>query len=186
MHPRPALLPTLILTYLSAISMLPATQAFQLTAPPPASKLHLTHPITISWDATEGTFSEPAARVLEIWFHVVFGGDGNNGDRAGWEIAANLSLVNRNSYEWDPSGIAELIEDNDYTLSPDAVHTFEARLLGQDGERLARVESDGYALEGFDFSGDSGSSGDGARAGVYGSTVAAVAFTAVAIVAVLF
>ena len=184
MHPSPALLPTLILTYLSAISMLPATQAFQLTAPPPASKLDLTNPITISWDATEGTFSEPAARVLDLWFHVVFGGDGNNGDRAGWEIAANLSLVNRNSYEWDPSGIAELIEDNDYTLSPDAVHTFEARLLDQDGERLARVESDGYALEGVDFVSDGGSSsGDGARAAVYGASVAAAAAR---IVAVLF
>jgi hypothetical protein len=92
--------------------------------------------------------------------------------------------VNRNSYEWDPSGIAELIEDDDYTLSPDAVHTFEARLLDQDGERLARVESDGYAPEGVDFVSDGGSSsGDGARAAVYGASVAAAAAR---ILAVLF
>ena len=179
MHPRPALL--LILAH--AI-LLPATQAFQLTGPPTTSKLDLTHPITISWDAntTEGTFSEPAARVLDLWFRVVFGGDGNNGDRAGWEIAANLSLASSNSYEWDPSGIAKLIEDNGYMLSPDAVHTFEARLLDQDGERLARVESGGYALEGLDFVSDGGSSsGDGARARVYGAIIAAAAVGMVAV-----
>jgi hypothetical protein len=181
MHPQ---LPTLILAH--AILLPAATQAFQLTNPTTASKLDLTNPITISWDATEGTFSEPAARALDLWFHVVFGGDGNNGDRAGWEIASNLSLAaSRDSYyEWDPSGIAKLIQDNSYTLLPDAVHTFEARLLDQDGEGLARVESDGYALEGVDFVSDGGgSSGDGARAAVYGASVAAAA---VGIVAVLF
>jgi hypothetical protein len=180
MHPQ---LPTLILAH--AILLPAATQAFQLTNPTTASKLDLTNPITISWDATEGTFSEPAARALDLWFHVVFGGDGNNGDRAGWEIASNLSLAaSRDSYyEWDPSGIAKLIQDNSYTLSPDAVHTFEARLLDQDGEGLARVESDGYALEGVDFVSDGGGSSDGARAAVYGATVAAAA---VGIMAVLF
>jgi hypothetical protein len=148
--------PQLILAH--AILLPAATQAFQLTNPTTASKLDLTNPITISWDATtEGSFS-----------------------------ASNLSLAaSRDSYyEWDPSGIAKLIQDNSYTLSPDAVHTFEARLLDQDGERLARVESDGYALEGVDFVSDGGgSSGDGARAAVYGASVAAAA---VGIVVVLF
>lgn len=55
--------------------------------------------------------SEPNARILELWFYAVFGGD--NHDRAGWSIATNLSLASRNSYDRDPSGIAELIEDND-------------------------------------------------------------------------
>ena len=169
MHPRPALLPTLILAY---AAIFPATQAFQLTGPTTEEKLDLTKPIKVSWDASEGSFSEPNARALDLWFRVVFGGD--NGDRGGWEIATNLSLASSNSYEWDPSDIAKSIEDNDQTLSPDAVHTFESRLLDQDGKRLAKVESDGYALEGFDFISDSGSStGDGARAGVHGATVAA-------------
>lgn len=171
MHPRPALLPTVIL----ACAIFPTTQAFQLTGPPTTEKLDLTKPITVSWDATEGALSEPNARILELWFHAVSGGE--NRDRAGWVIAANLSLASRNSYEWDPSGIAKLIEDNNQTLSPDAVHTFEARLLDQDGERLARVESDGYALDGFDFISESGSGG-GARAGVYGATVAAAGIVA--------
>lgn len=171
MYPRPTLLPTLVL----ACAIFPATQAFQLTGPPTAEKLDLTKPITISWDTTEGSLSEPNARILELWFHAVFGGD--NGDRAGWIIAANLSLASTKSYQWDPSGIAEIIEDNDQTLSPDAVHTFEARLLDQDGSRLARVESDGYALDGFDFISNSGGSG-GARAGVYGATVAAAGIVA--------
>jgi hypothetical protein len=170
MHPRPALLPTLILAY---AAIFPATQAFQLTGPTTEEKLDLTKPITVSWDATGGSFSEPNARSLELWFHAVFGGD--HGDRGGWEIAANLSLASRNSYEWDPSDIAKSIEDNDQTLSPDAVHTFEARLLDQDGKSLAKVESDGYALEGFDFV------SDGARAGVHRATVVA----AVGIVAAL-
>ncbi|KAM0723475.1 hypothetical protein Q7P37_000462 [Cladosporium fusiforme] len=178
MHTRPALLHTLIL----ACAIFPATQAFQLTGPDTAEKLDLTKPITVSWDATEGTLSEPNARILDLWFHAVFSGD--NRDRAGWMIATNLSLASTNSYEWDPSGIAKLIEDNDQTLSPEAVHTFEARLLDQDGERLARVESDGYALDGVDFISDSGS-GDGARAGVYGATVAAAAITAAELVAAL-
>lgn len=171
MHPRPALFPTLLLAY----AIFPATQAFQLTGPSTTEKLDLTKPITVSWDATEGSLSEPSARSLELWFHAVFGGDTR--DRVGWMVAANLSLASRNSYEWDPSGIARLIEDNDQTLSPDAVHTFEARLLDQDGERLARVESDGYALDGLDFISDSGSGG-GARAGVYGATVAAAGIVA--------
>jgi hypothetical protein len=131
--------------------------------------------MTVSWDVTEGALSEPNARILELWFHAVSGGE--NRDRAGWVIAANLSLASRNSYEWDPSGIAKLINDNDQKLSPDAVHTFEARLLDQDGERLARVESDGYALDGFDFVSDSGSGG-GVRAGVYWATVAAAGIVA--------
>lgn len=171
MRSRPTLLPTLML----ACAIFPATQAFQLTGPSTNEKLDLTKHITISWDNTEGSLSEPNARILELWFHAVFGSDSH--DRAGWIIAANLSLASRNSYEWDPSGIAELIEDNDQTLSPDAVHTFEARLLDQDGKKLARVESDGYALEGFDFISDSGSGG-GARAGVYGATVAAAGIVA--------
>lgn len=165
MHQRPALLATLILAY----AILPAAQAFELTGPPTTEELDLTKPITVSWDATDGSLSEPNARILELWFHAISGGE--NRDRAGWVIAANLSLADRNSYEWDPSGIAKLIEDNDQTLSPDAVHTFEARLLDQDGKSLARVESDGYALEGVDFISESGSDG-GARAGVYGATVA--------------
>jgi hypothetical protein len=176
MHPRPALLPTLILAY---AAIFPATQAFQLTGPTTEEKLDLTKPIKVSWDASEGSFSEPNARALDLWFHVVFGGD--NGDRGGWEIATNLSLASSNSYEWDPSDIAKSIEDNDQTLSPDAVHTFEARLLDQDGKSLAKVESDGYALEGFDFVSDGASSGDGARAGVHRATVVA----AVGIVAAL-
>lgn len=179
MHPRPALLPTLIL----ACAVFPATQAFQLTGPPAAGKLDLTKPIIVSWDATEGTLHEPNARMLDLWFYATFGGD--SGNRAGWAIATNLSLASENSYEWDPSGITKPIEDNDQTLSPDAVHTFEARLLGQDGERLARVESNEYAVEGFDFISDSGS-GDGARAGVYGATVAAAAVAAAVIAAALF
>ena len=171
MHRRPALFPALVLAY----AIFPTTQAFQLTGPPTTEKLDLTKPITVSWDATEGALSEPNARTLELWFHAVFGGDSR--DRAGWTIAANLSLATESSYEWDPSGIAKLIEDNDQTLSPDAVHTFEARLLDQDGESLARVESDGYALEGVDFISDSGSDG-GARAGVYGATVAVAGIVA--------
>jgi len=170
MHPRPALLPTLILAY----AIFPATQAFQLTGPTTAEKLDLTKPITVSWDATEGTLSEPNARALELWFYVIFG----SSNRGGWEIATNLSLANRNSYEWDPNRIARVIEDNDYALSSDAVHTFEARLLDQDGKLLSSVESDGYALDGVDFVSDSGSSGDGLRAGVYGATVAAVGMVA--------
>lgn len=156
-------------------AVLPATQAFQLTGPPTSEKLDLTKHVTVSWDATEGFVSEPNAHTLELWFHAIFSGDSH--DRAGWIIAANLSLASRNSYEWNPSDIAKLIEDNEQTLSPDAVHTFEARLLDQDGERLARVESDGYALDGFDFISESGSGG-GARAGVYGATVAAAGIVA--------
>lgn len=170
MHPRSALLPTLMLV----CAILPATQAFQLTGPPTTEKLDLTKHVTVSWDATAGSLSEPNARALELWFHAIFSGDSH--DRAGWIIAANLSLASRNSYEWDPSGITKIIEDNDQTLSSDAVHTFEARLLDQDGKRLARVESDGYALDGFDFISDSGSGG--VRAGVYGATVAAAGIVA--------
>lgn len=168
MHRSPALIPTHVLAY----AIFPTIQAFQFIGPPTTEKLDLTKPIAVLWDVKEGALSESDARTLEIWFHAVFGGDSR--DHAGWTIAANLSLASENSYEWDPSGIAKLIEDNDQELSPDAVHTFEARLLDQDGKRLARVESDGYALDGFDFINDSGSGG-GVRAGVYGATVAAAA-----------
>ena len=171
MHSRPALLPTLILAY----AILPTTQASQFTGPPTDERLDLTKPITISWDATKGSLPEPKARTLELWFHAILGSDSQ--DRAGWIIAANLSLASSNSYEWDPSGIAKLIEDNDQPLSPDALHTFEARLLDQDGERLARIWSDGYALDGFDFISDSGS-GDGAQARFYRATVAAAGIVA--------
>ena len=84
MHPNPALLPTLILAY----AILPTTQAFQLTGPPTTEELDLTKPITVSWDATEGDLSEPNARLLELWFHAILSGE--NRDRAGWIIAANL------------------------------------------------------------------------------------------------
>ena len=93
MHPRPALLPTLILAY---AAIFPATQAFQLTGPTTEEKLDLTKPITVAWDATKGSLSEPNARTLELWFHAILGSDSQ--DRAGWIIAANLSLASSNSY----------------------------------------------------------------------------------------
>ncbi|KAI9166294.1 ABC multidrug transporter A [Paramyrothecium foliicola] len=170
MHPRSALLPTLILAY----GIFPASQAFQFTGPTTTEKLDLTKPITVSWDATGGAVREPNARTLDLWFRALLGG--NTSSRAGWQITANLSLANSNSYEWDPSQIVKLIEDNDQTFSPDAVHTFEARLLGQDGMRLATVLSDEYALDGSD------SISDGSRAAVYRVTVAAAAIAAAEIV----
>lgn len=175
MHPRPALLPT---TLIFAYALIPITQAFELTGPPTTEKLDLSQPITVSWDTTGGSLSEPNARLLSLWFYAIFGGT----SRGGWEIATNISLANSSSYEWDPSSIAKIMEDNEYELSTDAVHTFEARLLDQNGTGLSSVESDGYELDGVDFVSDGGSSGgDGARAGVFGATVAA----AVGIVAAL-
>ena len=171
MRPRPDLCPTIILAY----AIFPAVQAFYFTGPPTTEKLDLTKPITVSWNATTGSLSDPDARTLELWFQAILGS--NSQYRAGWIIAANLSLASSNSYEWDPSGIAKLIEEQDQPVSPDTFHSFEARLFDEDGEKLARVWSDGYALDGLDFVNDSGSGGV-ARAGVYGATVAAAGVVA--------
>ncbi|KAG9256614.1 uncharacterized protein F5Z01DRAFT_671868 [Emericellopsis atlantica] len=167
MRPRPVLLSTL--TLVCAVS--PTAHAFQFTGPDSVDKLDLANPITVSWRATGGSLNEPEARSLELWFRALIG---DSGDQAGWQLAANLSISSPTSYEWDPSSIVEGIQDNDLTLSPEAVHTFEARLLDGHGTKLATVQSDKYAVEGFDFI-ESSDGGEGTRDAVYMALVGAAA-----------
>lgn len=143
-------------------------QAFEFTGPDSAKKLNLSQPITITWDATKGSLREPKARALQLWF-LAFTDD--KSDRSGWELATNLSL-SAGSYEWNPDTIVKSIKDKDVSLSPDVVHTFEARLLDDSGSKLSIVESDKYAVEDIDSIANSG--GKGAQAGYYTATVALI------------
>jgi hypothetical protein len=59
------------------------------------------------------------------------------------------------------------------TLSPEVEHTFEARLSNADGERLMRITSDKYAIQGFDFIRSNG--GESTRPGMHVAAVAAAA-----------
>ncbi|KAM0487322.1 hypothetical protein ACHAP7_001834 [Fusarium lateritium] len=129
--------------------------AFQFTGPDTAEKLNLTQPITITWDASKGSLSEPKARTLQLWFLAL---TNDKSDRSGWELATNL-LVSATSYEWKPDTIVQAIKDKDVSLSPDVVHTFEARLFDIDGRKLSTVESDEYAVEGIDSISNSGAKG---------------------------
>jgi hypothetical protein len=143
-------------------------QAFKFTGPDPAEKLNLSQPITITWDVTKGSLREPKARALKLWF-LAFTDD--KSDRSGWELATNLSL-SAGSYEWSPHTIVKYIKDKDVSLSPDMVHTFEARLIDESGSKLSTVESDKYAVEDTDSITDSGSTG--AQPGPYTATVALI------------
>jgi hypothetical protein len=153
---------------LSILAFCHGVQSFGFTGPDPADKLNLTQPITITWDATKGASSEPKARALELWFLAL---TDDKSDQSGWELATNLSL-SAGSYEWDPDTIVKSIKNKSVSLSPDEVHTFEARLLDSSGSKLSTVESDKYAIEDIDSVPNSG--GKGSQAGSYTATVALI------------
>ncbi|CAG7565865.1 unnamed protein product [Fusarium equiseti] len=132
-----------------------AIHAFEFTGPDSSKKLDLTQPINITWDATKGSLSEPEARKFDLWFRALGNVDSST---FGWELVSDLPFSS-GSYEWDPAAIVKEIKDKDNSLSPDAVHTFEARILDRSGNKLSTVESGKYAAEGFDFIKDSGSTG---------------------------
>ncbi|KAI1051258.1 hypothetical protein LB505_012506 [Fusarium chuoi] len=145
-----------------------ASHAFEFTGPDSSQKLDLTQPITITWDANNGPFNEPKARALDLWFYAL---TSDISGRLGWELATNLSL-SAGSFKWNPETVVKSLKDSDVSISADAVHAFEARLLNNSGSQLSSVESDVYAVEGFDFIRNS--AGKGAQVGFY---TAAVAFT---------
>lgn len=167
--------PALVLS-IYGCTLISAAHAFSFTGPDSAEKLDLTQPINITWSTDGGSFEEPQAHALELWF-LARKGDSRS-EKYGWECATNLSLTS-GSYEWDPSNIVKAIESSDITISPDKVHTFEARLLDNEGEKLATLESDKYAVEGYDFV---TSGGEGTHPGFY---TAALALTAAAVVGVV-
>ncbi|XEU94940.1 hypothetical protein FSHL1_000224 [Fusarium sambucinum] len=142
-----------------------AIEAFEFTGPDPDEKLNITQPITITWDAKGGELNEPEARALNLWFSALV-----NTTQGGWEIGSNLSLSS-GSYKWDPKSLVKIMEEH-YTVSPNAEHYFEARLIGSTGNMLASVESEKYVLEGYDFIRNSG--GKGAQPGFYTTVVMAV------------
>ncbi|KAF4420508.1 hypothetical protein FACUT_11162 [Fusarium acutatum] len=145
-----------------------AIHAFEFTGPDSSEKLDLAQPITITWDANNGSFIEPKARALNLWFYALTSDDSG---RLGWELDTDLSL-SAGSYKWNPDTVVKSLNDTEVSISPDAVHAFEARLLNNSGSQLSAVESDKYAAEGFGFIRNS--AGKGVQAGFY---TAAVAFT---------
>ncbi|KAI6762490.1 hypothetical protein HG530_008470 [Fusarium avenaceum] len=153
---------------LSIFAFYHGVQAFEFTGPDPADKLNLTQPITITWDATKGSLSEPKARSLQLWFLAL---TDDKSDQSGWELATNLSL-SAGSYEWNPETVVKSIKEKDVSLSSEEVHTFEARLLDGSGSKLSTVESDKYAIEDIDSVTNSGVRGS--QAGSYTATVALV------------
>ncbi|KAF5588811.1 uncharacterized protein FSUBG_11346 [Fusarium subglutinans] len=147
-------------------AFLHASHAFEFTGPDSSEKLDLTKPITITWDANNGPFVEPKARALDLWFSVRTSDDSGG---LSWEFATNLSLSS-GSYKWKPDGVVKSINDTGASISPAVVHSFEARLMNNSGSQLSAVESDKYAVEGFDFIRNSARKG--AQAGFYTAAVA--------------
>ncbi|KAF5975814.1 hypothetical protein FCOIX_7470 [Fusarium coicis] len=150
-----------------------ASNAFEFTGPNSSEKLDLTQPITITWNANSGSFVEPEARALDLWFYVITS-DGSG--RLGWELDKNLSL-SAGSYKWNPGEVVESINKTGASISPDAVHAFEARLMNNSGSWLSALESEKYAVEGSDLIRNS--AGKVAQVGFY---TAAVAFTMASLV----
>lgn len=136
-----------------SFAFLNSIHAFEFTGPDSSEKLDLTQPMNITWDTTKGSLSEPDARKFDLWFRALGNVDGSS---FGWELVGDLPFSS-GSYEWDPADIVKGIKDQDNYLSPDAAHTFEARILDKSGNKLAIVKSDKYAAEGFDFIKESGS-----------------------------
>ncbi|RGP80751.1 hypothetical protein FLONG3_1091 [Fusarium longipes] len=150
------------------LALFHAVHAFEFTGPDPSEKIDISKPVNITWDATGGLIDEPKADSLKLWFAAIVGDDYKGG--ISWELAANLSL-SKGYYIWTPpDGNIKNIRDSNYTMSPEKVHTFEARLLRKDGGPLAEVVSEKYAVEGFDFIRTSGS--NGAQARFYTATAA--------------
>ncbi|KAF5632245.1 uncharacterized protein FTJAE_7577 [Fusarium tjaetaba] len=150
-----------------------ASHAFEFTGPDSSEKLNLTQPITITWNANSGSFIEPEARALDLWFYVI---TSDSSGRLGWELDKNLSL-SAGSYKWNPNGVVESINKTGASISPDAVHVFEARFMNGSGGWLSALESDKYAVEGSELI--QNSAGKGAQVGFY---TAAVAFTIASLV----
>ncbi|OBS20023.1 hypothetical protein FPOA_11744 [Fusarium poae] len=149
---------------LSTLGYALSIHAFEFTGPDSSEKLNLTQPITIAWNATTGSVSEPKARTLDLWFFAIV--------KDGWqgqEIASDLSLSS-GSYKWDPKDIVKGFEEDDVSVSPDAEHYFEARLTDNDGNKLATVKTEKYALEGYDFIRNGG--GKGVQPGFYTAVAA--------------
>ncbi|KAM0276412.1 hypothetical protein ACHAQH_006764 [Verticillium albo-atrum] len=124
--------------------ILPAIKAVRFTSPDPKNEIDLSQPVEITWDLNS-QFGEPLARGFHLWFYALMGGG-----QVGWEIQRNLSYSS-GSFTWDPSSIVDGIASEGNTLSPDKEHFFSARIVGADGSRLATLESERYALEGYDF-----------------------------------
>jgi hypothetical protein len=178
-HAQPFKMHPLAILFAYTITL--GAQAFEFTGPDTAERLDLSKPITVWWDATDVPTIEPNARALDLWFISMFSG---HGGQPSWNIAANLSLAGRVSYEWDPSNLVNNLESHNQTLLADAVHTFEARLLGQDGERLVTIESGHFVLGGPESIVDSGSS-SGSRHAVYRAILTATAFAMIGMIIVL-
>ncbi|PNH48196.1 hypothetical protein VD0004_g326 [Verticillium dahliae] len=122
------------------------SQAFEFTGPDPSQKINLTQPVEITW-TLDSSISEPLARAFNLWFYAVFSGGGG---KASWEIRSNLSLSST-SYTWNPRSIVDGLIPNGNLLVPGEEHYFSAQLVGAEGEKLAEVQSEKYALEGYDF-----------------------------------
>ncbi|KAG5744791.1 hypothetical protein H9Q72_011416 [Fusarium xylarioides] len=150
-----------------------ASHAFEFTGPDSSETLDLTQPITITWNANTGSFLEPDARALDLWFYALTSDDSG---RFGWELDKNLSL-SAGSYKCNPDEVVESINKTGASISPDAVHAFEARLMNNSGGWLSALESDKYTVEGSDLIRNS--AGKGAQVGIY---TAAVAFTLASLV----
>ncbi|EEY23098.1 conserved hypothetical protein [Verticillium alfalfae VaMs.102] len=134
-----------IIPLLVSVTFLTA-QAFEFTGPDPSQKINLTQPVEITW-TLDSSFSEPLARAFNLWFYAVFSGGGGTG---GWEIRSNLSLSST-SYTWNPRSIVDGLISNGNLIVPGEEHYFSAQLVGADGQKLAEVQSENYALEGYDF-----------------------------------
>ncbi|KAF5558347.1 hypothetical protein FNAPI_5120 [Fusarium napiforme] len=146
---------------------------FEFTGPDSSEKLNLTQPITITWNPNSGSYVEPEVRALDLWFYVITS-DGSG--RLGWELDKNLSL-SAGSYKWNPGGVVESINKTGASISPDAVHVFEARFMNGSGSWLSALDSNKYAVEASDRIRNS--AGKGAQVGIY---TAAVAFTLASLV----
>ncbi|KAG7411039.1 hypothetical protein DER46DRAFT_111578 [Fusarium sp. MPI-SDFR-AT-0072] len=155
-----------LLLYTLSFAFFHAVQAFEFTGPDASEKLDLTQPVNITWDANNGSLSEPKARALDLWFYALTSDDSG---RLGWELDTDLPL-SAGLYKWNPDTVVKSLKDKDVSISPDAVQAFEARLLDNSGSKLSTVESDKYAVEGFDFIRNS--AGKGAQAGFYTAAIA--------------
>ncbi|ORY58712.1 uncharacterized protein BCR38DRAFT_446367, partial [Pseudomassariella vexata] len=122
--------------------LFPATlvAAFEFTSPDSNQKLNVSAPIRVTWTSDSSAYDQ-----LDLWFMGVTA----TGTSFGYDLKSNIS-TSVGMYNWDPYNVTQAWESTDLVLVGGKEFQFQARLHDRNTTRGAMVQSDYYAVVGYD------------------------------------